>query len=276
MSKMRISREWLRNVVLLAAATSLCGCATIVNGTKQTITINTEPAGATARLRGQVVKTPGKVIVQRSKLNTITLSHDGYKTKRVNLGREMSAWVWGNIPLCGVLLAPVGMAVDSFTGGGFVQIPSDVGLALVALPAGGRDEPPLTPLPSVSKEALFRPLNDLTKVRICILGNYLMGSDWDLEITRILDNDDAVGLPKSHTFLCWERKPGPVTVSVSDGDRQFSLELKAKGGQTYFIEQSLTSLLFGSFQLTVIDPNKAQLLLQKYEPVQRSRYIQYQ
>jgi len=134
MSKMRISVKWLRTGVLMAVATGLCGCATIINGKKQTITINTEPAGATARVRGQAqgVKTPGTVTVNRSDLITLVISREGYTTKQVNLDRERSPWFWGNLPLCAVIFAPLGMAVDGISGGGSVHKPSIVNLALEA------------------------------------------------------------------------------------------------------------------------------------------------
>ena len=273
MSKMRISREWLRNVVLLAAATSLCGCATIVNGTKQTITINTEPAGATARVRGQVqgVKTPGTVTVKRIDLSTILISRDGYKTKQVNLEREMNPWVWGNLPLCGFLLAPLGMLFDGLSGGGYVQKPSVVNVALEARRPGEREKAGPVPLPNLSGADLLKPSVNSQKARICVLSSYQAGDGF--VYFRILDNDDAVGLTRARTYLCWEREPGTTTISVSD-DRHFAMELKTVGGRTYFLEQTIAP--FSGLKLRLLDDKQAAELVAKCVPAHRSRYIQYQ
>jgi len=273
MSKMKISVKWMRIGVLMAVATGLCGCATIINGKKQTITINTEPAGATARVRGQAqgVKTPGTVTVKRCDLITLLISRDGYTTKQVNLDREMSPWFWGNIPLCGVIFAPLGMAFDGISGGGSVQKPSVVTVALEAIRPGELEKAGPVPLPSVSDEDLLKPGGNSQKARICVFSPYPTGDDFFY--FRILDNDDAVGLTRARTFLCWEREPGPATISVSD-DRHYAMELKTVGGRTYFLEQ--TAGAFSGLKLRLIDDKRAAELLAKCVPAQRSRYIQYQ
>jgi hypothetical protein len=273
MSKMILSCEWLRIGVLMAVATGLCGCATIINGKKQTITINTEPVGATARVRGQAqaIKTPGTVTVNRIDLITLLISRDGYKTKQVNLDREMSPWIWGNLPLCALILSPLGIAFDGLSGGGSVQRPSVVNVALEALHPGEQEKAGPIPLPGISGADLLKPSGNSQKVRICVFSPYPTGDDFFY--FRILDNDDAVGLTRARTYLCWEREPGPATISVSD-DRHYAMELKTVGGHTYFLEQ--TAGAFSGLKLRLIDDKRVAELLAKCVPAHRSRYIQYQ
>ncbi len=108
-----------RTMLAVMALGLLGGCASIVEGTSQQITVNTDPQGAACELMrdGQVIskiaRTPAEITVQKTKHDiTIACALEGFaESTRINESgvEEMTA---GNIILGGL----VGWAIDSATG----------------------------------------------------------------------------------------------------------------------------------------------------------------
>lgn len=104
------------------------GCASIVHGGNRSISIATQPPGATASIRKTgggvmdvvtVEKTPCTVSLDpkggyfKGQSYTLRLELDGYKTTELELTAKMSGWYWGNLLFGGL----IGMlAVDPATG----------------------------------------------------------------------------------------------------------------------------------------------------------------
>jgi len=106
-------------VVAIAMAFSAAGCASVVSGTSQTLTLDTEPAGADCSLTrkgvviGRVNPTPGTVLVQRTRDDiTVSCARDGYQTGAFINKAGLEATTFGNIILGGL----VGVAIDSASG----------------------------------------------------------------------------------------------------------------------------------------------------------------
>lgn len=103
---------------LLAVTTILCvsffsGCASIVSGTDQTVTFNSEPDGATVTVSGLVVgKTPVSVPLDKGQKQSLTFEKDGYKTYTTQLSTSLNGWFWGNILFVGLL----GSTTDGVSG----------------------------------------------------------------------------------------------------------------------------------------------------------------
>ena len=63
----------VRTVIIIAMVTLLSGCATIMEGTGQSVTVSTDPAGAACTIDragtrlGQVNPTPGSLHIDKSK-----------------------------------------------------------------------------------------------------------------------------------------------------------------------------------------------------------------
>ncbi len=94
------SKYWL----LTFAITVISGCASIVTGTDQTLTFNSEPDGATVTVAGRVVgKTPLSVQIDKGKNQSLTFEKEGYKTYTTQLSTTTNAWFWGNIVIGGLL-----------------------------------------------------------------------------------------------------------------------------------------------------------------------------
>lgn len=105
-------------VVLLA-----CGCATIMHGTSQEISISSVPSGAEVIVNGQTHGlTPVVADLKRKDQHLIQIQLDGYQPFEIRLVRRTSGWVWGNIVFGGL----IGLAVDAITGGLYKISPDEV------------------------------------------------------------------------------------------------------------------------------------------------------
>ena len=112
----------------------LSACATIVNGSSQTVTVSTTPPGATctvdrmgARI-GAVAQTPGSVRLDKSKNDlSVTCSKPGFQTATVTKAPSFGGATFGNIIAGGV----VGVVVDAASGANY-EYPGDIRLDLAA------------------------------------------------------------------------------------------------------------------------------------------------
>jgi uncharacterized protein YceK len=58
------------------------GCATILKGTSQTVSFNSEPAGATVLVDGKAMGvTPVALMLKKNKYDTVTVQKKGYKSQ---------------------------------------------------------------------------------------------------------------------------------------------------------------------------------------------------
>jgi hypothetical protein len=113
---------------LVGASLFAGGCASIVHGGNRSISIATQPPGATASIRKSgggvmdvvaVERTPCTVSLDpkggyfKGQSYTLRLELPGYKPTELALTSKMSGWYWGNIVFGGL----IGMlAVDPATG----------------------------------------------------------------------------------------------------------------------------------------------------------------
>ena len=103
----------------LAAPAALMGCATITQGSDDTVTVDTRPPGATCELKqgGAVIAyinpTPGSVSIAKSKDDVmLTCEKEGYEPEAGVLSSEFQAMTFGNILFGGL----IGVAVDAASG----------------------------------------------------------------------------------------------------------------------------------------------------------------
>jgi len=104
----------------------MSGCASIVEGTTQTVTVSTTPAGALCELKrngqtiGLVNPTPGSVVLDKSKDNVGVLCRkDGHDEVAGTLASEVQGMTFGNLILGGI----VGVAIDAGSGAMRISIP---------------------------------------------------------------------------------------------------------------------------------------------------------
>ena len=113
-----MQHRWAVTGVLLLSFV-LGACATIVEGSDQTVTVITEPTGAICTLNrdGEAISvvnpTPGTVSIDKSKDNiSVICEKDGYFNGAASLSSDFKAMTFGNIIFGGV----VGLAIDAGSG----------------------------------------------------------------------------------------------------------------------------------------------------------------
>jgi hypothetical protein len=107
-------------LALLLAAVALCsGCATLVKGSTQTITVNTEPAGAICTLARDgktlaiINPTPGSIPVEKaSGPISVLCRRSGFEDAAGTLASEFQSMTFGNILFGGL----IGIVVDAASG----------------------------------------------------------------------------------------------------------------------------------------------------------------
>src|SRR5947209_864860 len=78
------------------------GCASIVNGTTQVVTIDSNVRGAEVAVDGMVVgRTPYTGPIKRGSSTTVRVSTAGFQPKTITLSTEVEPIFWGNIILGG-------------------------------------------------------------------------------------------------------------------------------------------------------------------------------
>lgn len=126
--------------LLAVAVTGLAGCATVMEGTGQSIEVSTIPPGAMCSIAreggnlGDIASTPGSIRVDKSKNDiTVTCSKAGYRTAVITRSPRFQGTTFGNIILGGV----VGAVVDASTGADY-EYPGEIDVTLAAAgPATG-------------------------------------------------------------------------------------------------------------------------------------------
>ncbi|SLN69471.1 hypothetical protein [Oceanibacterium hippocampi] len=108
-----------RGTILAIASVGLSACATLVEGTDQTLTVITDPSGATCRLERDgtaiavVNPTPGSVKVDKDKDQiTILCQKDGFQESGGVLSSKFQGMTFGNILFGGL----IGVAIDAGSG----------------------------------------------------------------------------------------------------------------------------------------------------------------
>lgn len=159
----------LRCVIWLVL--TLAGCASIVSGPEQKVAVTSEPAGATVRVKDQVIQTPGTLTLKRKDECTVRVSHEGYYDSFIRLQRDTNPWIYGNLwcdwPTtylasclasgltggypCLALFGP-GSICDRVTGAGYRLLPKKLAVTLDERPSelesaqeSSLPEPPLHP-----------------------------------------------------------------------------------------------------------------------------------
>jgi hypothetical protein len=102
----------LAAVVCLVAVT-IVGCGTLFNDHPQRVLINSNPAGATISVDGEVRgQTPTEVVLDTRRNYTITATKDGYNDATLTLNRELGV-LWIVLDILGGLIP---LIIDAATG----------------------------------------------------------------------------------------------------------------------------------------------------------------
>ncbi|WP_103119834.1 PEGA domain-containing protein [Methylopila sp. Yamaguchi] len=122
----------MRFVLIIAAAASLAGCASITRGSTNQVTVTTEPAGASVRtsMNHSCPSSPCTFTVGRKDEFIVTASKPGYREAtmpvKTRIAGSGAAGFAGNVLVGGV----IGMGVDAATGATLEHYPNPIVLAL--------------------------------------------------------------------------------------------------------------------------------------------------
>lgn len=115
--KIRIQHRVLLFIIIILSS----GCASIVSGTTQEMSFQSNPDGALVTVNGREIgKTPLVVQLKRGHAKPLTFSKEGYKTVSMQMDRELNPWFWGSI-VCGGLY---GSTTDGLSGAMHKYAPS--------------------------------------------------------------------------------------------------------------------------------------------------------
>ncbi len=108
---------------LLIVAVLATGCATIVTGKYQNVSVTSEPPGAKIIVdNGTSITTPGSFKLARNRNCRLVAEYPGAEAQQKELKRTLQGWFWGNI----LLLSCTGCAVDLASGGAYKLVPDKV------------------------------------------------------------------------------------------------------------------------------------------------------
>lgn len=105
---------------------TIFSCASIINGTKQDIRINSDPTGAQVSIDGIKYTTPVVVKLKRGKNHSLLFTKEGYKPVTMKIDKELNAWVLGNLIFGGV----IGIIIDFADGAAYKLSPKQVNAKL--------------------------------------------------------------------------------------------------------------------------------------------------
>ena len=104
------------------------GCASIVSGKEQDISIRSNPMGADVTIDGMPVgKTPVTTEVKRKRRHQIKVTKEGYIEETRVTKKGFNWWHMGNILIGGI----IGIIVDFATGAVYSVDPDEINVALV-------------------------------------------------------------------------------------------------------------------------------------------------
>jgi hypothetical protein len=111
----------------------MAGCATIIKGTNQDISIQSNPSNAKVTIKtiGGVEVwsgvTPASVKLPKKKEYIVTLQMTGYKDATVQINQSFEAWTLGNL-ICGGV---IGIVVDAVDGAMWKLEPDQIMVTMV-------------------------------------------------------------------------------------------------------------------------------------------------
>ena len=123
-----------RSLVSLALLLLTPGCATIINGPRQTVQISSDPSGAKVVVLPEKISlvTPGEVALSRKRVHTLLFELPCHRPATGYLDRTGSSVWWWNMVLGGA----VGMAIDYRIGAVYRLIPDPLHVKLAPLEEG--------------------------------------------------------------------------------------------------------------------------------------------
>lgn len=170
-------------IVLALAVLFFSGCATVTRGTKDTLVVESDPAGADVRLStGQIGKTPSSFKLKRGDALTVTISKEGYETVNVNVTPQIvgagAAGMAGNVLVGGL----IGAGVDAWSGAMKDLKPNPVRVTMVKLATA-------EPAKAVAAEKTLA--DKLKELKAALDGGLITKEEYERERAKLVGADHA-------------------------------------------------------------------------------------
>lgn len=120
----------IKAVIISFSCMCLSGCATVIHGTKQDVSVSTNPSEASVSDGTTTLHTPAKFNLKRNQNYILTITKPGYKTETVKITHVISDAVAGNILLGGF----IGWGIDAADGAQWRLEPDTILVTLRPLP----------------------------------------------------------------------------------------------------------------------------------------------
>ncbi len=118
-----MNKKLFLSSLVIAIICLTTGCATIIHGSGQDVSISSNPSSATVIIDNQNMgKTPLTTRLTRKDNHTIKIELPGYMPYETKFTRKVDAWIAGNIVFGGL----IGLAVDAITGGMYKLTPNQI------------------------------------------------------------------------------------------------------------------------------------------------------
>ncbi|MFH1846561.1 MAG: PEGA domain-containing protein [Candidatus Omnitrophota bacterium] len=119
--------KWFNCVCFVGLVFFMSGCATIMTGPVQKVSVTSAPSGAVATVDGgQAAVTPTIFTLERKSDHTIEIAKEGYRTATVALRHTLSGATAGNLIVGGI----IGIAIDASSGAMYKLVPEQVDVTL--------------------------------------------------------------------------------------------------------------------------------------------------
>ena len=115
--------KFKKTLCLLFVSFAFLSCASYVEGSKEEITIFSNPSQATVSIDNKICITPCDVEVSK-KVDFIHIYKRGYPPQKIKIKKKVSSWFWANL-----LFFPLGMVVDYKTGAMW-DLPDEINIKL--------------------------------------------------------------------------------------------------------------------------------------------------
>jgi hypothetical protein len=123
--------------ITLATSIIATGCATILDGSDQTISVKSDPNGASVYMGDKLLgKTPITTTVKKEKDKQLTFKKSGYQTDNVLMNTGISPYFWVNILTGGI----TGSIVDLSTGAMYQYQPNSYYLKMKPTKVSSNEE----------------------------------------------------------------------------------------------------------------------------------------
>ena len=122
----------LNKLVIVSIIMSFWSCATIMTGTKQDISVNSDPVGAKIIITtsgGVPVnsgRTPATFSLKKGKEYRVKIEMDGYRDQEMFISKDFNMYVAGNL-ICG---GPLGLVIDFVSGALWNLDPEEIYVSL--------------------------------------------------------------------------------------------------------------------------------------------------